>query len=210
MIAIIDYDAGNLKSVEKAFEYIGAEVKITNSPDEILNADGVVFPGVGAFADCMNSLKKGGLDDVVRQAVLSKKPFMGICLGFQLLFEKSYEGGEIQGLGIFKGTVKKIPNNLGLKVPHMGWNSLTFPTLQGQAQNPIYNGMGENPYVYFVHSYYVECDNNNIVSARTQYGFEFDVAICHENVFAFQFHPEKSGDVGLRILKNFIKVVDSK
>lgn len=199
MISIIDYGVGNLRSVEKAFHFIGGEALVTSDRDTILNSDAVVLPGVGAFANAMDSLDKVGMVDVVRKAVESGKPFLGICLGMQLLFEYSEEGGErVPGLGIFKGSIKQIPAGLDLKVPHMGWNSIGI-----KGRCPIFKNLPQIPYVYFVHSYYLSAEDRDIVTATTRYGIEFDVAIGRENVFATQFHPEKSGEVGLSILKNF-------
>lgn len=200
MIAIIDYGAGNLHSVANALNYLGAEYKITSDRDEILSADKVILPGVGAFADAMASLKERGLDAVIKSAIDLKKPFLGICLGLQLLFERSEEGEGIDGLGIFKGKIVKIPDH-GLKIPHMGWNSIKI-----KCDSKILKDLGDNPYVYFVHSYYLTTDCREIVSAVTEYGEELSIAIEKDNVFATQFHPEKSGDTGIKILKNFIEI----
>ncbi|MBQ2752696.1 MAG: imidazole glycerol phosphate synthase subunit HisH [Firmicutes bacterium] len=195
MIAIIDYGMGNLRSVQKAFEFIGHEAVITDDPDVILKADKVVLPGVGAFSDAIKTIKEKKLDKAIYEAVESGKPFLGICLGMQLIFDKSYENGEFEGLGIIPGKVVRLPENV--KIPHIGWNNLNI-----KMRNPLFEGLGESPYVYFVHSYYLETDAP-VVSATTDYGKEIQVAVQKGNVFALQFHPEKSGSTGLRILENF-------
>lgn len=206
MITIIDYEAGNLRSVAKAFEKAGASTLVTSDENTILKSDAVVLPGVGAFSDCMGSLVKKGMDRVVKACIEMGKPFLGICLGYQMLFEESEEHPEgspdIKGLGVFKGKVKRFPGNMGLKVPHMGWNNLEFPI-----SCKLFDGMDKNSYVYFVHSYFVDSLDKSIVSARADYGISFDAAIARDNVFAVQFHPEKSGDTGLHIIRNFLKVV---
>jgi len=276
MIAIIDYNAGNLRSVQKAFQFIGAEAKLTSDPEEILSADAVVLPGVGAFKDCMDSLKRKGLQDTVKLAVSSGKPFLGICLGFQMLFEESEEhakenNGNIPGLGIFKGTVRKLELEPSLKVPHMGWNSIqefydncdagesekiplhsinksirtndkskiekqddgknhckeapghedktvinktlishefiTDEHCGHHTRNQLFKSLPANPYVYFVHSFYVDAADPGLVTARATYGKTFDVAIAKGNVYATQFHPEKSGDIGLQMLRNFLELI---
>ncbi len=201
MIAIIDYGAGNLRSVQKACEVLGAKAVITSNPQEIINADHVILPGVGAFGDCMHSLNSTGLTQVVRQVALSGKPFLGICLGMQLLFDSSEESPGVEGLGIFPGKIVRIPKQEGFKIPHMGWNSLDFTK-----ESPLFANLSEQPFVYFVHSFYAEPEDRNIVAATTQYCGSLPVAISHKNIFATQFHPEKSGDVGLAILKNFIEI----
>lgn len=199
MIAIIDYGVGNLKSVEKAFHFIGCDARVSSDREFILNADAVVLPGVGAFADAISSLEKSRMYEVVKKVIEDNKPFLGICLGMQLLFEYSEEGGQdVKGLGILKGAIRQLPENLNLKVPHMGWNLLEL-----KGQSPLFKGLGGNPYVYFVHSYYLDTDDEDIVIARTNYGLKFAVAVQRGNLFATQFHPEKSGEVGLAILKNF-------
>jgi len=201
LIAIIDYGVGNLRSVEKAFHFIGCEAEISSDPEFILGADAVVLPGVGAFADAMNSLIKAKMVDVVRKAIDDGKPFLGICLGLQLLFDYSVEGGErVEGLGIFKGAIKRFPSDMGLKVPHMGWNSI-----KTSKDCPLFENLPENPYVYFVHSYYLDAEDKEMVKATSNYGIDFDVAICKDKIYATQFHPEKSGEVGLTILKNIVK-----
>ncbi len=206
MIAIIDYGVGNLRSVEKAFHFIGCDAAVSSDPEFILGADAVVLPGVGAFADAMESLVKAGMVDVVKKAIAQKKPFLGICLGMQLLFDYSEEGGDrVPGLGVLRGGIKQFPHNMGLKVPHMGWNSLDY-----KVECTIFRDLPQKPYVYFVHSYYLDAEDRNIVAARANYGLEFDCAIVSGNIFATQFHPEKSGDVGLTILRNFASLVNKK
>lgn len=201
MIAIIDYDAGNIKSVEKALISLGQEVCVTRDADEILQADKVILPGVGAFGDAMEKLHRYGLEDVIRKVVEKKTPFLGICLGLQLLFERSDEASGVEGLGILKGEVLKIPAAEGLKIPHMGWNSL-----QLKHNGKLFQNLGEETYVYFVHSYYLKAEDPSIVKATTEYGVSIDASVEQENVFACQFHPEKSSDAGLQILKNFIEL----
>ena len=198
MIAMIDYDAGNIKSVEKALQKLGADVVITKDPQEILNADKVILPGVGSFGDAMNNLKKYGLDEVIHQVVEKGTPFLGICLGLQLLFERSDESPEAVGLGILKGEILRIPDAEGLKIPHMGWNSLHL-----QNNGRLFNGLKENDYVYFVHSYYLKAEDESIVKATTNYSVNIHASVEKDNVFACQFHPEKSGEVGLGILRAF-------
>lgn len=206
MIAIIDYEVGNLRSVEKAFHFIGIEAAVSSDVEFVQNADAVVLPGVGAFEDAMKSLEKAGMTDVVKNVIRENKPFLGICLGMQLLFERSEESGKgVKGLGIFKGEIKQLPADMDLKVPHMGWNSLKFTNAC-----PVFEGLPQNPYVYFVHSYYLDTRDTDLVTARTNYGIEFDVAIGRGNVFATQFHPEKSGGIGLKILRNFVGLVENK
>lgn len=201
MIAIIDYGAGNLHSVKNAIDFLGAPCVITGDTQEILSADKVILPGVGAFADAMKSLHKAGLCDAAVEAAKSGKPFLGICLGLHLLFEESEESKGERGLGIFKGRVVRIPESGGLKIPHMGWNSIEI-----KKESKILKDIGDEPYVYFVHSYYIEAEDNSIVSASTEYGKKLDIAVEQGNVFAVQFHPEKSGDTGMKILKNFIEL----
>ncbi len=198
MIAIIDYDAGNIKSVEKAFQLLGEEVVLTRDHQEILSADKVVLPGVGAFGDAMENLKKYQLISAIEEVADQKIPFLGICLGLQLLFEESEESPGAVGLGLLKGKIKRIPDQPGLKIPHMGWNSLTLKN-----QGRLFQGLPEEPYVYFVHSYYLEAEEESIVKATTQYSVSIDASVEKDNIFACQFHPEKSSDLGLKILKNF-------
>ena len=202
MITIVDYGAGNLQSVEKAFQYIGAPVRLASSGTEIASAEALVLPGVGAFREAMHSLEAGGMAQPIRDYIASGRPFLGICLGLQLLFEESEEFGHVKGLGAFKGRICRIPAENGLKVPHMGWNSLELKRTDG-----IFKGLQENPYVYFVHSYYLKAEERQLVSAQTEYGVKIDAAIQRGNAFATQFHPEKSGRVGLQMLRNFMAVV---
>ena len=202
MIAIIDYGAGNIQSVKKAFEHIGCDCFVTNKHDEIMKADGAVLPGVGSFGDTVDSLNKFGIGDTAVEYIKSGKPFFGICLGLQLLFPGSEESPGAKGLGVFDGSITRIPNGEGLKIPHMGWNSLDI-TKQGR----LFKGIDGSPYVYFVHSYYLDAADKQIVAAQTKYGVTIDAAIEKNNVFATQFHPEKSGEVGLQILRNFADIV---
>lgn len=200
MIAIIDYGAGNLQSVLKALNFIGCDSVITKDKDEILNADGAILPGVGAFGDSMDSMNACGIIDTIKNYTKTGKPFLGICLGLQLLFPKSEESPDAKGLELLQGSVTRIPNDNGkLKIPHMGWNSLNIKKGEG-----IFKGITGNPYVYFVHSYYLKAADPEIVTAQTDYGVTIDAAVQCKNIMATQFHPEKSGEVGLKILKNFI------
>ena len=201
MIAIIDYDAGNIKSVEKAMLLLGQEVKITRDKDEILNAEKVILPGVGAFGDAMGKLHQYGLVEVIKEVVKKGTPFIGICLGLQLLFESSDETPGVEGLGILKGKILRIPDKEGLKIPHMGWNSLKFPR-----EGRLFKGLTEDSYVYFVHSYYLAAEDESIVTATTEYSTLIHASVEQDNVFACQFHPEKSSDVGIQILKNFVEL----
>ena len=201
MIAIIDYDAGNIKSVEKALQKLGQEVIITRDAEEILSADKVILPGVGAFGDAMNNLRKYGLDQVIYQVVENETPCLGICLGLQLLFEKSDESVGAKGLGILQGEICRIPDKEGLKIPHMGWNSLHL-----QHDGRLFAGLPEDSYVYFVHSYYLKAKDESIVKATTEYSTHIHASVEQGNVFACQFHPEKSSDVGLQILRNFVEL----
>lgn len=200
MIAVIDYGAGNLHSVKNALDFLNEPSKITGNAAEILVADKVILPGVGAFGDAMASLKNSGLDDVVRKTAENNTPLLGICLGLQLMFEESEETPGVEGIGLFKGRIVKIPDR-GLKIPHMGWNDITIAK-----DSKILKNIGEKPFVYFVHSYYLEAEDKNIVSAYTEYGEKLGIAVEDGNIFATQFHPEKSGDTGMRILKNFISL----
>lgn len=201
MIAIIDYDAGNIKSVEKALQKLGAEVVITKDAEVILGADKVILPGVGAFGDAMSNLHRYGLVDVIHQVIEKGTPFFGICLGLQLLFERSDETPGVEGLGILKGEILRIPDKEDLKIPHMGWNSLHL-----QNGGRLFQGLEEECYVYFVHSYYLKAEEEEIVKATTDYSVNIHASVEKGNVFACQFHPEKSSDVGLRILKNFVEL----
>ena len=198
MIAIIDYDAGNIKSVEKALLALGQEVEVTSDREKILSADKVILPGVGAFGDAMEKLHRFGLVDVIRQVTAAGTPFLGICLGLQLLFRSSDESPGVEGLGVLDGEIVSIPPKEGYKIPHMGWNSLKIREGAG-----LFQGIGQDPYVYFVHSYYLKADHPEDVAATTEYIVPIHASVEHGNVFACQFHPEKSGDIGLQILKNF-------
>lgn len=203
MIAIIDYGAGNIQSVYKALKFIGADCKVTSDKDEILNADGAILPGVGSFGDAMDTMTKRGIKDTIIEYTKSGKPFLGICLGLQLLFPESEETPGVKGLDIFKGTITKIPNqNRTLKIPHMGWNNISI-----KQKNGIFKDIEGEPYVYFVHSFYLKAQDKDIVAATTQYGVEIDAAVQKGNIIATQFHPEKSGGVGLKMLKNFVEMV---
>ena len=201
MIAIIDYDAGNLRSVEKALLSLGEEVLVTRDRTELLAADKVILPGVGNFGDAMEKLKAYDLVGVIHELEERGKPFLGICLGLQLLFERSDEAPGVEGLGILKGEILRIPDKEGLKVPHIGWNSLHL-----QNEGRLFRDLPEGSYVYFVHSYYLKAENPQIVKATTEYGVTIDASVEQGNVFACQFHPEKSSRVGLRILENFAKL----
>ncbi len=201
MIAIIDYDAGNMKSVEKALQYLGEETITTRNREEILQADGVILPGVGSFKDAMEKLESYHLVEVIRECAERKLPFLGICLGLQLLFESSEESPGVEGLHLLDGKVAKIPATEDIKVPQIGWNSLTFPH-----KGRLFEGVEENAYVYFVHSYYLQAADSEIVTAQTEYGVKIDASVEKGNIFACQFHPEKSSEVGLQILRNFVKI----
>ena len=205
MIAVIDYGMGNLRSVQKSLEFVGAKVIVTHDPDLILNANSVVLPGVGAFKDCMANLKKLKLVDPIRKFIDGGKPFLGICLGLQVLFEESEEYGPVAGLGILPGKVVKFPsgssetkNGRPIKIPHMGWNQIKV-----KKNVPLFGGVGDAPYFYFVHSYYVVPEDQNMIATVTNYGVEFVSGIQHKNIYAFQFHPEKSQTLGLSILERF-------
>lgn len=198
MIAIVDYGAGNLNSVKNALDYIGAESVITADAVKIESADGVILPGVGSFGDAMASMRASGLISTVKTAATSGKPFLGICLGLQLLFEGSEESPGVEGLGLLKGKILKIPE-VGLKVPHMGWNSLEIKNNTG-----LFKDIPQNTYVYFVHSYYLTAADEAEVAAKTFYGVSIDAAVSAGNLYATQFHPEKSGDTGIQMLRNFV------
>lgn len=205
MIAIIDYDAGNIKSVEKAILSLGEEVVITRESQTILNADGVILPGVGAFGDAMEKLRTYGLVEVIHECVAKQIPFLGICLGLQLMFDSSEESPGVEGLHLLKGRIQRIPAEENLKIPHIGWNNLHFPN-----KSRLFDGIAEDSYVYFVHSYYLAAKEEQIVAATTEYGTLIHAAVEKGNVFACQFHPEKSSDVGLKILQNFIAITKNK
>ena len=201
MIAILDYDAGNIKSVEKAMQLLGQEVMVTREREAILRADKVILPGVGAFGDAMDKIRQYGLYEVIHEVVDKGTPFLGICLGLQLLFERSEESPKAEGLGVLKGEILRIPETPGLKIPHMGWNSLKL-----QNHGRLFADLPDEPYVYFVHSYYLKAAEEGIVTAATEYGTQIHASVEQGNVFACQFHPEKSSDVGIQILKNYIAV----
>ena len=201
MIAIVDYGMGNLRSVQKGFEKVGHQAIVTSEPAEVAAADKIVLPGVGAFEDAIKELRRKNLVDPVLSAIHGGKPFLGICLGLQLLFETSYENGEHQGFGVFPGEVVRFQLPKGYSIPHMGWNQLII-----RNRPPILEGIAEGTHFYFVHSYYVVPQDTNIVAADTDYGGPFCSMVWHKNVFATQFHPEKSQSAGLRILKNFAEL----
>lgn len=203
MIAIIDYDAGNLKSVEKALGHLGKETLVTRDSKKILAADRAILPGVGAFGEAMEHLRRFGLVDVIRDFAGSGKPFLGICLGQQLFFESSEESPGVEGLGLLPGKIKKLPGDTGLKIPHMGWNSLEI--MNGKR---LFQGIDQGAYVYFVHSYYLEASDPAVVAAVTEYGTCIHAAVERDNLFACQFHPEKSSETGLRILRNFAEMTE--
>ena len=202
MIAVIDYGAGNLQSVVKAFHFIGCDILVTADQDELKQASAAVLPGVGAFGDAMNCLKQSDFVNPVLDFIESGKPFLGICLGLQLLFEGSEETPGVSGLGVLRGKIIRIPAETGLKIPHIGWNSLAVKENAG-----LFKNLEPNPYVYFVHSYYLKAENPNVVSSTTNYGVEIDASVQRGNLFATQFHPEKSGKTGLQMLKNFVSFV---
>lgn len=203
MIAIIDYDAGNIKSVEKALIALGEQVKVTRNPEEILGADGVILPGVGAFGDAMERLESYGLVETIALVTERRIPLLGICLGLQLMFESSEESPGVKGLGLLPGRIVRIPDDGGLKVPHIGWNNLKFPN-----RGRLFQDLPEDSYVYFVHSYYLQAQEEAIVTATTQYGALIHASVEKDNIFACQFHPEKSSGVGRKILQNFVSVVN--
>ncbi len=201
MIAIIDYDAGNIKSVEKVLNFLGEEAIITRDRDEILKSDKVILPGVGAFGDAMEKLHQYGLVETIQEVVKREIPFLGICLGLQLMFESSDEAPGVKGLGLLPGKILRIPKQGDLKIPHMGWNNIKI-----KEGAKLFQGLEQDPYVYFVHSYYLKADDEDIVAATTQYGVTIHASVEKGNIFACQFHPEKSSTVGLHILKNFVSL----
>lgn len=206
MIAVVDYGMGNLRSVQKALEHVGGQARIVSTPSEVADADKVVLPGVGAFADAIERLRATGLDQAVLQAIRGKRPFLGICLGFQLLFDVSYEDGEYTGLGVLPGKVVRFQFTPGitgqtLKIPHIGWNQI-----QCKPECPLFMGVENGAYAYFVHSYHAVCINDENVAAVTDYGYSFPSAVWKDNIYGTQFHPEKSQAVGLRMLKNFVEL----
>jgi imidazole glycerol phosphate synthase, glutamine amidotransferase subunit len=213
MIAVIDYGMGNLRSVQKALEEVGAKTKVTSRPSDLKACDKIVFPGVGAFGDAMDELKRRGLVDAIKSAIEDSKPFLGLCLGLQLLFEKSEEAPGVKGLGVFKGEVKRFRlQKESLKVPHMGWNSIDHrPCSCGKAsysscEQNILRGVKSGSFMYFVHSYYVQPKDRSIILTTTDYGAAFVSGVCKDNVYGLQFHPEKSQALGLKILKNFVSL----
>ena len=201
MTAIIDYDAGNIKSVEKALLFLGENACVTREKEKILGADKVILPGVGSFGRAMEKIRSYGLEDVIKETIDKGTPFLGICLGLQLLFERSEESAGVKGLGILKGEIVRIPERDGGKVPQIGWNSLRYPNL-----GRLFEGILEDAYVYFVHSYYLKAEEEGIVTATTEYNTLIHASVEKDNVFACQFHPEKSSIVGLGILRNFIQI----
>ena len=201
MIAIVDYDAGNIKSVEKALQFLGQEPVVTRDKETLLQAEKVIVPGVGAFGDAMGKMHQYGLVEVLREIAAKGTPLLGICLGLQLFFESSEETPGVEGLGLLPGKIVRIPDKEGFKIPHMGWNSI-----QINPASRLLRGIEEGAYVYFVHSYYLQAENEADVAATTDYVVNIHAAAEHENIFATQFHPEKSGEIGLRILKNFIEL----
>lgn len=200
MVAIIDYGAGNLSSVKKALDYLGAESEITQDKEKILTASHVILPGVGSFGDAMHSMQERGLVETVKKAALSGKPFLGICLGLQLLFESSDESPDVKGLGILNGKIITIPKDTGLKVPHMGWNSVSL-----KQNNGIFSNIEDNSYFYFIHSYYLDGADEDVIAATAEYGVTIECAVQKGNLCATQFHPEKSSKIGLKLLENFLK-----
>ena len=204
MISIIDYGAGNLQSVEKALRHIGCDCQVTADPGRLLESDAAVLPGVGSFGDAMDQLRSRGLEEPIHRFVESGKPFLGICLGLQILFEESQESPGVKGLGLLKGKILRLPKESGMKIPHIGWNSLEVKNREG-----LFAGLPEEPYVYFVHSYYLRAEEN-VVTATAEYGATIHAAVRKGNLMACQFHPEKSGKTGLAILENFAAMVKGK
>lgn len=201
MVVIIDYGAGNIESVRKAMEHIGVDVLVSSSPDDLKNADAAILPGVGSFGDAMHNIRKNGLESAIKDFISTGKPFLGICLGLQILFESSEESPGVKGLSVIKGKIVRIPDSENLKIPHMGWNSLDVA--EGTR---LFTGLEKESYVYFVHSYYLKCEED-VVAATTNYSTLIHASVEKDNLFACQFHPEKSGDVGIQILKNFMSIV---
>ena len=203
MVAIIDYGAGNLLSVQKALDFIGCENAVTSDPDIIAVADGAILPGVGSFGDAMEHMHTYGLVEAVQDFAAGGKPFLGICLGLQVLFDRSEESPGVDGLSVLPGEVRRFPSDMGLKIPHIGWNSIAC-----RPDCPLFEGLPTEPYVYFVHSYYLNAASDDAVAATADYGIPFHAAAWRGNVFATQFHPEKSGAVGLQILRNFASLTN--
>ncbi len=204
MISIIDYGAGNLQSVEKALRFLGCQCRVTADPLELLESEAAILPGVGSFGDAMDQLRARGLEKPIREFVDSGRPFLGICLGLQILFEESQESPGVPGLGLLKGKIVRLPKESGLKIPHIGWNSLYVKRRDG-----LFAGLPEEPYVYFVHSYYLQAEED-IVTATAEYGTTIHAAVQKGNLMACQFHPEKSGRTGLAILENFAAMLEKK
>jgi glutamine amidotransferase len=202
MIAIIDYGMGNIHSVNKALQFFGAKTIITNKPEDIQSAEKAVLPGVGAFDDAILELKQQGLINTIKEYLLSRRPFLGICLGMQLLFEESQEGAKTKGLGILKGKVKRFEEKKGIKIPHMGWNQLK----NVKNKCPLLNNIPDDPYVYFCHSYYPQAKDKNVIAATTDYGLEFTSIVWQDNIYGVQFHPEKSQKTGLKMIDNFVNL----
>lgn len=200
MIALIDYDAGNMRSVEKALIHLGEKPIVTRDREKILSADRIILPGVGSFGDAMENLEKFGLPDILKEALDSGIPLLGICLGMQVVFEESEESKGVKGLGFLKGKILRIPAKDGLKIPHMGWNSLEYPR-----EGRLFQDIPEHSYVYFVHSYYLKAEDEDIVTATADYGVKIHASVERGNIFGCQFHPEKSGEIGLQVLKNFVE-----
>lgn len=215
MIAVVDYGMGNLRSVEKALQVVGAKTKVTSRPDDIEKAEKIVFPGVGAFGEAMKELKKLRLVDPIKGAISEGKAFLGLCLGLQLLFEKSEESPGVKGLCVLKGEVKKFNfsqytirnTQYALKIPHMGWNGIIKNSECKVKSLKILRGVPDNSYMYFVHSYYVKPKDRNVILATTDYGINFVSGVCKDNIYGLQFHPEKSQAIGLKILENFVRSV---
>mgnify|MGYP000859476111 CR=1 FL=1 len=206
MIAIVDYGMGNLRSVQKGFEKVGAEAVLVSRPEQMADAEKIVLPGVGAFRDCIRNLEQAGFVEPLLKVIAAGRPFLGICLGLQLLFSESEEFGIHRGLGVIPGRVVRFPDNMSengekLPVPHMGWNQISI-----KSPSPIFEGVADQSNVYFVHSYYVKPDDPSVVAAQCSYGLDFCAAVCRDNVMATQFHPEKSQAIGLRMLKNFAEM----
>ncbi len=201
MICIIDYGAGNIESVRKALEYIGADCVVSADKDVLASADAAILPGVGSFGDAMNELRSRGLEEPIKAFIASDKPFLGICLGLQILFESSEESPGAVGLGVLKGKIVRIPDSEGLKIPHMGWNSVEI-----KKDDALFKNIPNNPYVYFVHSYYLKAEED-IVTSVAEYGVNIHASVAKGNLRACQFHPEKSGELGISLLKNFVATI---